>query len=58
MLFAGAEYNEDAAKKLDEALDWLNTMLDGHAFVAGENLSIADISMIVTLTNLEVNITF
>lgn len=54
MIFAGAEYNEDAAAKLNEALDWLNTMLEGKAFVAGDNLTVADISMIVVFSNLEV----
>ncbi|XP_063391066.1 glutathione S-transferase D7-like isoform X4 [Cydia fagiglandana] len=53
MLFHGDEYNEDNAAKLDEALGWLNTMLEGRAFVAGDNMTIADITIVVTLTNLE-----
>ncbi|CAH0723657.1 unnamed protein product, partial [Brenthis ino] len=53
ILFGGGEYNEEAAAKLNEALDWLNTMLEGRAFVAGENLTVADISMVVVLSNLE-----
>lgn len=56
MLFQGAEYNEKKAEKLDEALGWLNTFLDSRPFVAGENLTIADISIIVTITNLEVGV--
>ncbi|KAJ2947660.1 hypothetical protein O0L34_g17464 [Tuta absoluta] len=52
ILFRGEEYNEEAAGKLTEALGWLNTMLDGRAFVAGESLTIADISIIITITNL------
>lgn len=53
MLFRGEEYDEQKADQLDEALGWLNTFLEGRAFVAGDNLTIADISIIVTITNLE-----
>ncbi|XP_050349420.1 glutathione S-transferase 1-like isoform X1 [Nymphalis io] len=53
MLFKGEAYNDEAAEKLNEALDWLNIMLEGRTFVAGDNLTIADISIVVTLSNLE-----
>ncbi|XP_041988753.1 glutathione S-transferase 1-like isoform X3 [Aricia agestis] len=53
MIFAGQPFNDEAAEKLNEALGWLNSMLDGRAFVAGDNLTIADITIIVTITNLE-----
>ncbi|KOB77419.1 Glutathione S-transferase [Operophtera brumata] len=53
ILFRGEEYNEEAAEKLNEALAWLDTSLDGRAFVAGDNLTIADITIIVTLTNID-----
>lgn len=49
----GEAYNEEKAKKFDEALGWLNIFLDGHAFVAGDNLTIADISIVVTITNID-----
>ncbi|XP_073952276.1 glutathione S transferase D11 isoform X1 [Choristoneura fumiferana] len=52
MLFRGEEYDEEQAAKFDEALGWLNTMLDGKAFVAGDNMTIADISIVVTLSNI------
>lgn len=55
ILFHDEEYNEEKAAKLDEALGWLNTFLDGRAFVAGDDLTIADISIIVTITNLDVS---
>lgn len=54
MLFQGAEYSDEAAEKLHEAIDWLNSMLEGRVFVAGDNLTIADISIIVVFSNLEV----
>ncbi|CAH2085413.1 unnamed protein product [Euphydryas editha] len=53
ILFKSEAYSDEAAEKLNEALGWLNSMLEGHAFVAGDNLTIADISIVVTLTNLE-----
>ncbi|XP_048000279.1 glutathione S-transferase 1-like [Leguminivora glycinivorella] len=53
MIFQGEEYNEENAAKLDEALGWLNSFLDGRAFVAGDNMTIADITMVVTLTNMD-----
>ncbi|XP_072950040.1 glutathione S-transferase 1-like [Epargyreus clarus] len=53
MLFHGESYNGDKAEKLNEALGWLNSMLEGRAFVAGDNLTIADITIVVTLTNLD-----
>lgn len=55
MLFRGEEYNEEQATKFDEALGWLNTMLDGKAFVAGDNMTIADISIVVTMSNIDVS---
>lgn len=54
MLFKGEAYNEEAAEKLNEAVGWLNLMLEGRAFVAGDNLTIADITIVVTFSNLEV----
>lgn len=56
MIFTGAPMDEEKATKLNEAIGWLNTMLEGKAFVAGDNLTLADVSIIVTFTNLEVNI--
>lgn len=54
MIFRGEQYNDENGDKLKEALGWLNTFLEGQAFVAGNNMTLADISIIVTLTNLEV----
>ncbi|XP_049871075.1 glutathione S-transferase D7-like isoform X3 [Pectinophora gossypiella] len=53
MLFHGEEFDEEKAEKLNEALGWFNNMLDGKAFVAGDNMTIADISIIVIITNLD-----
>ncbi|CAG4945133.1 unnamed protein product [Colias eurytheme] len=53
MLFHGAPYNEEEAVKLNNALKILDITLEGRVFVAGDNLTIADISIIVTISNLE-----
>ncbi|XP_023933959.2 glutathione S-transferase 1 isoform X2 [Bicyclus anynana] len=53
MLFHGQGYNDEAAEKLNEALGWLNSMLEGRVFVAGDTLTIADISIVVVFSNLE-----
>ncbi|CAK1579464.1 unnamed protein product [Parnassius mnemosyne] len=53
ILFHGEAYDETKAKMLDEALGWLNSMLEGRAFVAGDKLTIADITIIVTISNLD-----
>ncbi|KAM3966919.1 glutathione S-transferase delta 1 [Aphomia sociella] len=53
MLFRGAEMNNEQAEKLDEALEWLNKALEGRTYVAGDDVTIADISIVVTITNLD-----
>ncbi|XP_045767859.1 glutathione S-transferase 1-1-like isoform X2 [Maniola jurtina] len=53
MIFQGGEYNDEAAEKLNEALDWMNSLLEGRVFLAGDNLTIADISIVVIFSNLE-----
>ncbi|XP_013142272.1 PREDICTED: glutathione S-transferase D7-like isoform X2 [Papilio polytes] len=49
----GKEYNEEKGEKLKEAVGWLNSMLEGRQFVAGDKLSIADITTVVTMSNLD-----
>ncbi|KAJ0177867.1 hypothetical protein K1T71_006740 [Dendrolimus kikuchii] len=52
-MFMGGEYDDEKAAKLKEALDWLNAFLDSRVFVAGDNFTVADISMVVTMTNIQ-----
>ncbi|KPJ08371.1 Glutathione S-transferase D7 [Papilio machaon] len=52
-MLAGKEYNEEKAEKLKEVVGWLNSMLEGRKFVAGDKLSIADITTVVTMSNLD-----
>nr|QGZ00470.1 glutathione S-transferase delta1 [Glyphodes pyloalis] len=53
MIMKGGPMDEEKAGKLNEAISWLNTMLEGKAFVAGDNMTLADISIVVTFTCLE-----
>ncbi|XP_026318631.1 glutathione S-transferase D7-like isoform X2 [Hyposmocoma kahamanoa] len=53
VLFQGEEMNEENVKKMNEILGYLEGMLEGKPFLAGDNLTIADISIIVTVTNLD-----
>ncbi|XP_053605296.1 glutathione S-transferase 1 isoform X2 [Plodia interpunctella] len=53
VLFKGEEMSQEAVDKLNEALGWLNTIMEGKTFVAGDNLTIADISIVITFTNLD-----
>nr|AWX68884.1 glutathione S-transferase delta 1 [Heortia vitessoides] len=53
MIFKGDPMDDEKAAKLNEAIGWFNTVLEGRTFVAGDNLTIADISLIVTFTCLD-----
>ncbi|KAL5277829.1 GstD1 family protein [Megaselia abdita] len=44
-IFAKAPADPDKLKRFEEALGFLNTFLDGQTYVAGENLTIADLSI-------------
>ncbi|CAG9122671.1 unnamed protein product [Plutella xylostella] len=49
----GEPFSDEMDAKLKEALGWFNTMLEGRAFSAGDNLTVADISIVVVFSNLE-----
>lgn len=40
-------------KKMNEALEYLNTFLEGHTYAAGDSLTIADITLVTTISNYE-----
>lgn len=52
-IFAKQAPNADNKKKLDEALDFLNVFLEKSTYAAGENLTLADISLVATVSTLE-----
>uniref|UniRef100_A0A0A1X0Y3 Glutathione S-transferase 1-1 n=1 Tax=Zeugodacus cucurbitae TaxID=28588 RepID=A0A0A1X0Y3_ZEUCU len=46
--------NPDLKQKADIQLGYLNTFLDGETYVAGEHLTIADISLLASITTMDV----
>lgn len=60
LMFDGIPISEDKAKKIDEGLDFLNTFLAAGDYVAGNTLTVADISLATSITSMQacdVNIT-
>ncbi|XP_063242982.1 glutathione S-transferase 1-1-like [Bacillus rossius redtenbacheri] len=54
VLFAGAAFDPEKMKKFEEAVQFLDKFLEGEKWVAGPSLTIADISIAVTLSSAEV----
>lgn len=50
-LFAKKPLDPEKLKKLESALELLNTFLEGKTYVAGERLTIADISLLATVSS-------
>jgi len=60
-MFGGAPRDEEKLKKLEEALGFLNTFLEGSKYAAGDNITIADHSLLASVSTIEVsspNLTF
>ena len=55
MMFAGVPYTEDKIKKIDEAFEFLNTFLAGNEYVAGNQLTVADLSILASVTTIQVS---
>uniref|UniRef100_A0A8D8GTD4 glutathione transferase n=1 Tax=Culex pipiens TaxID=7175 RepID=A0A8D8GTD4_CULPI len=54
-MFEGAAENPDAYTKIGDALGFLECFLEGQTFVAGgDSLSLADLSLLASLTTFEV----
>lgn len=49
----GKPADPEQLKKLHEAFGFLNTFLDGQTYVAGDSLSLADISLVATVATIE-----
>lgn len=54
-MFAGVPYTEDKIKKIDEAFEFLNTFLAGNEYVAGNQLTLADVSILASVTTIQVS---
>lgn len=55
MIYAKAPFDKEKKKRLDEAYNWLDTYLDRvNPWVAGDDMTIADLSIIATVSTTEV----
>lgn len=52
-MFIGAPLDEGKRAKLAEAVGWLNTILEGRQYAAAEHFTIADLTLLVTVSQLE-----
>lgn len=53
-IFAKAPADAEKFKKIEEAFEFLNTFLEQSKYAAGDNLTVADISLIATVSSYEV----
>jgi glutathione S-transferase len=53
-MFAKAPADPEKMKKIEEGFQFLDKFLENHDFVAGSNLTIADLSLICTVSTAEV----
>lgn len=53
-IFAKAPANPDNLKKLEDAVGFLDKFLEGQEYSAGDSLTIADISLVATVSTLDV----
>lgn len=54
VVFRGANYNPEYYKVLEGAFDVLDKFLNGQDYVAGRNLTIADLALAATVSTSEV----
>ncbi|KAF2885297.1 hypothetical protein ILUMI_20885 [Ignelater luminosus] len=54
VLFGGASYDPDKLAKCQEALKFLDTFLEGQEYAAGSNLTLADLSLVATVSSFDV----
>lgn len=50
-IFAKAPANPDNFKKMEEAVGFLNTFLEGQTYAAGDSLTLADITLVATISS-------
>lgn len=53
VLFQGAKPSMEALEKVQESLEWLEHSLEGHFFAAGNRITIADFSLVATVSTVE-----
>jgi glutathione S-transferase len=54
VIFGGQDAQPEKLEKINEALGYLNQFLVGQDWVAGDSMTIADIALVVTVSNSEV----
>lgn len=54
VMFAGASFDEEKKKKLDEALGFLDKFLEGKTFAAGDSITVADASLAASVSTIEI----
>lgn len=52
-MFHGLALDESKKAKLEEAMGWFEAVLKNHSFAAGPNFTLADISLCVTVSQIE-----
>lgn len=52
-IFGGAKPDAALLKKLEEALVFLNTFLEGHTYAVGDKLTLADLSLVATVSTID-----
>nr|AVX32554.1 glutathione S-transferase [Grapholita molesta] len=52
-VFAGEPANQGLYRKIEEALDFFNSFLKGHKYAVGETLTLADLSLVATVSTME-----
>jgi glutathione S-transferase len=55
-MFAKAPADPEKLKKIEESYEFLNKFLENQDFVAGDNLTIADLAIISTVSTAEVTV--
>ncbi|KAJ6647487.1 Glutathione S-transferase 1, isoform C [Pseudolycoriella hygida] len=50
-IFAKAPANPENFKKMEEAVGFLNTFLEGQTYAAGDSLTLADITLVATISS-------
>ncbi|KPJ14264.1 Glutathione S-transferase 1, isoform D [Papilio machaon] len=53
VFFGGQPANEEHLKQLKGSLDFLNTFLEGSKYAAGEELTLADLSLVATVSTID-----
>jgi len=56
IIFAKAPADPEKYKKMEESYEFLNKFLENQDFVAGDNLTIADLAIIASVSTAEVTV--